>query len=930
MSSKRARLVEEAEAGPANGSSASNNTADGASQAATHGPGGAQAGAASAAAAGGDGGAAVARGGAGGNGAAVATGGAGGGAGTAAPPVGQPGAVMLDGYERIGISPVQRPANIVKQEVESDTRQTRDEGAVRRVVAFVGLDSTDDALCGRLKRDSTTLGRLLPRVGVPFAVSVVLDAASEIPARQPALACLLGLVSVGFPTISTSVASGVNERLGDALVAGNLTRAKLLLRFVGELADARVVTTATFVAQLSTFLGAAEEVTTSPTVADTYAFLVAQALLWCGRHVHDSDSDGLERLFERLQIFMVARDGEAARREEAAGRELDDDVDEAGRGGDAKERRHIVPPPLAQFNDKVAPKTPLEAPDLLSEAWAAVCALRAASWALSYSTRVSGLLSDDLAVVAPVTTEAVAPLMDAGGLAGALMARSPLRIFGAGGLSGEKGLKPAQLDKVSTYDLFAARDVAWDVLVTFQPLHFTAANELLAAPCAFPPAALLVETIMMQMLALPASPANITYYAAVLLDLCELEESIGAAIGLCATIISNHLLELDVEVGERLASWLALHVSHLGFKWIWERWAKVVDLPRHHPRRRFVRFALDKVFTLGFYDRVRETVPDALMELIPVRPRTSSMYYDTASFEGADDRTPPKDELAIAESLQKRVVGKEPAEALGDWLSAEVPDLKTRARLLMHAILTRGSKSYTHVTVLLTRYRDVVDTICAEALEDDTEVEVEILHAVEDVWGTQTHTIGVLVGKLLEFEVVTGAHVATWALRTREDGPKSRADDRPWATFLFDAVVAAVEHGITRRDSLQLVVETDPGDADARERLDEVNSAIGETIVTAFSTLAREAQAVEARRTARREAGRGTDEADTHWLHLLTSRMTWLGRRFRGLLERVIDDAATAVSVAPDEFVAAFEAVRATPEVDGKVTSVLRRDTIRG
>lgn len=104
------------------------------------------------------------------------------------------------------------------------------------------------------------------------------------------------------------------------------------------------------------------------------------------------------------------------------------------------------------------------------------------------------------------------------------------------------------------------------------------------------------------------------YYMSVITELCKLSPTtVGPAVGKSIRKLYTYVGEgLDVEAARRFAEWFAVHMSNFGFQWVWKEWVPDLGLSVHHPRRVFMRRAVNYEIRLAYYDRILKTLPEPM------------------------------------------------------------------------------------------------------------------------------------------------------------------------------------------------------------------------------------------------------------------------------------------------------------------------------
>lgn len=135
---------------------------------------------------------------------------------------------------------------------------------------------------------------------------------------------------------------------------------------------------------------------------------------------------------------------------------------------------------------------------------------------------------------------------------------------------------------------------------------------------------LLAACLFSQLLAAPAPELPPLAYGAAMVDLCKLLPAFPRAMSACVREAFARLATpVDPVLGDRLAAWLAYHLSNFEFMWPWARWAAVLEAPPHDPRRRFVGALLDRLMRLSYRARLVGVLPEGdgfVGALLPPEP----------------------------------------------------------------------------------------------------------------------------------------------------------------------------------------------------------------------------------------------------------------------------------------------------------------------
>jgi hypothetical protein len=125
-----------------------------------------------------------------------------------------------------------------------------------------------------------------------------------------------------------------------------------------------------------------------------------------------------------------------------------------------------------------------------------------------------------------------------------------------------------------------------------------------------------VEAVLTQMLWLPSAPFEPTFYSGVIIHLLQsrdpgLQQHVGNVLGLAGRVLFKYAHAFDTTVLDRVAEWLAHHVSNVKWRFLWEEWANATATATASgstdAQRRLLSACLKATFALvgpWHYDRI--------------------------------------------------------------------------------------------------------------------------------------------------------------------------------------------------------------------------------------------------------------------------------------------------------------------------------------
>ena len=169
-------------------------------------------------------------------------------------------------------------------------------------------------------------------------------------------------------------------------------------------------------------------------------------------------------------------------------------------------------------------------------------------------------------------------------------------------------------------------------------------------------AAMIVEVLLSYLLALPAPKHKVVMHTCVIVDLCKNDDlpAVQLALEAALNVLFTALPRLDTELVERLASWLALHLSHFGFsealKIFARPWGDALGVPyvsaaavpeAAGPRERFVQLTLDHMTRLSYLERVEMGCPEVFWPYLPPPTAQALRWWCDVGAEGCLRPTEP-------------------------------------------------------------------------------------------------------------------------------------------------------------------------------------------------------------------------------------------------------------------------------------------------
>ncbi|PPQ81070.1 hypothetical protein CVT25_014533 [Psilocybe cyanescens] len=284
----------------------------------------------------------------------------------------------------------------------------------------------------------------------------------------------------------------------------------------------------------------------------------------------------------------------------------------------------------------------------------------------------------------------------------------------------------------------------------------------------------IIEIVLGSYLILPESSKKSIYYIALITELCKLSPStVGPAVGKSIRKLYNSLSDgLDVEAARRFAEWFAVHMSNFGFSWVWKEWVPDLSLPVQHPRRAFMRRAIEFEIRLAYHDRILKTLPESMQT---PDAYTIAEQAPGPAFEYDDPGNPHHDAaLAVLNLFRGRAKAEDVIshlDSLKSTLEASEDghvnvDSVIRS-IVVQSLLHIGSRSFSHFLNAIERYLPLLRNLASGGTSSvggngNPEAKADVLTAAASFWKHNRQMVAIVFDKLMQYQIVDPTDVVGW------------------------------------------------------------------------------------------------------------------------------------------------------------------------
>lgn len=313
----------------------------------------------------------------------------------------------------------------------------------------------------------------------------------------------------------------------------------------------------------------------------------------------------------------------------------------------------------------------------------------------------------------------------------------------------------------------------------------------------------LIETILATFLISPESSHKSIYYIALIAELCKLSAAtIGPALGKSIRKLYGHLADgLDVDLSRRFAEWFSTHMSNFNFQWVWKEWLPDLNLALEHPKRMFIRRAVEFEIRLSYYDRIAKTLPEQMQD---PEARILPPHAPGPNFEYDDPAQPHHD---AAQSVLNLLRGRTKAEDVISHLDSLKTTLEasednvdgTLRSIAIQSLLHIGSRSFSHLLNAIERYLPLLRSLASGGASTaqgsgNQQAKADILTASAVFWRSNPQMISIVFDKFMQYQIADPTDIVDWVFSSGQDvlHPENRGTANLYATG-WDLLRAALD-----------------------------------------------------------------------------------------------------------------------------------------
>ncbi|ETN59105.1 nuclear cap-binding protein subunit 1 [Anopheles darlingi] len=425
----------------------------------------------------------------------------------------------------------------------------------------------------------------------------ILRILSECPIKMPEkctiYSTMVGLMNAKNYNFGGEFVEYMVKTFKDSLKQCQWDAARYALRFLADLVNCHVISTASLLQLLDSMVDAANEDNVPQVRRDWYVFAVLSTLPWVGRELYEKKESALENLLVRIEVFLNKR----TKKHHNALRVWSVDA----------------PHPQEEYLDCL---------------WAQIRKLRQDNWAekhiprpyLAFDSVLCEALQHNIPAIHPPPHQdsfeypmpwVVYRMFD--------YTDCPPGPILPGAHSIERFLIEEHLHSIIETHRWERKDCAIHLL------YLSYKDKIPLEYC-------IVEVIFAELFHMPTPRYLEICYGSILIELCKQQPSkMPQVLAQATEILFMRIDSMNTSCFDRFVNWFSYHLSNFQFRWSWDDWDSCLLLENEHPRPKFIQEVLLKCLRFSYHDRFKEMMPEAYAKLIPKPPAPQYKY----TMEGA-------------------------------------------------------------------------------------------------------------------------------------------------------------------------------------------------------------------------------------------------------------------------------------------------------
>lgn len=552
-------------------------------------------------------------------------------------------------------------------------------------------------------------------------LKILYECVVNMPQRMTVYTTLVGLLNAKNYNAGGDFVEILVKQLKEALKTGSHRSARLVLRFLSDLMNCRVIMVSSLLTLYNIFLDVTLEDGIPQARSDWYVYAVLSCLPWVGLELFQKRQQDLERLLAMIENYL-------------------------------KKRQKIHVTTLRVWSvDEGLPQE-----EYLDCLWHQILNLKRNNWEEHELIRpyiaFDGTLCDALQHTIPTimlpshNDDSVYPL--------------PSVVYHMFDYADVPDTLPPLPGQYSLERFIVEEHLAWTIAMNHTERK-DCAGALLEPGIKFkvPLNYMIVEMVFGQLFRLPRPEYLELFYGSLLIELCKLQPgSMPQVLAQATEILYERLDSMNTSCIDRFVNWFSYHLSNFQFKWSWDDWSDCLSVDCEAPKPKFVRETLLKSLRLSYHQRITEIIPSSFEKLLPLKALPYYKYEE----EGAGAIPGAAIAHRLMQAMKNRCSPDDAQTIINELSNSTNTNNAIKTDVFLQTLLFLGAKSFSHSFSAISKFHSVLKSLSEGRGLSSEDSQICILCSLHGIWKAHQQMMVVLIDKLLKIQVVECSAVAKW------------------------------------------------------------------------------------------------------------------------------------------------------------------------
>lgn len=243
------------------------------------------------------------------------------------------------------------------------------------------------------------------------------------------------------------------------------------------------------------------------------------------------------------------------------------------------------------------------------------------------------------------------------------------------------------------------------------------------------------------------------YHADLIVGLLASSTKVAKSIGEMINKLFQMMVDQTLDFWQtlRVSEWWSFHLSHFDYKWRWEGWQKLLQGQSEQDQgdkslaAQFIRDLLARLTRLSYHERIKAILPDYFHPYMPPMPELKPSFDLTSG---------------IGSVVCQKIRAREPISDIVAQVNESSSNEQDRQRLLLEALMSVGSKSFSHSLNMIEKYLAYLKE--SNVTQREQEATMDTMQAF---WSHHRQFLEIWLEKFIAYGIVQPRAFVAWLFK---------------------------------------------------------------------------------------------------------------------------------------------------------------------